>query len=402
MRRAARGAVGLSVWIAGVAAAGSGDQCTYPIRVTLPAALPYVDTNTTCGRGDDYRDTCLGLFDDGEDIIYELVVTAPVDVEITLDPRGQAWTALVLDAPCPPGAPTCLAYSASDTGQPHGPGCVPLEPGRYTLMVDCRPTTTWGHCIATFDLTLHACALPRGACCVNGNCVGTLPAANCLAQGGRWYEGFECGVMPCPTLLGTVPETCATAHLLPVPGAVELYTNMAQPAAPAGSCNAPGTALMQNDAWFRHTATGDGRLTLDVRYEYDGLTAIYAGADCLHLSELHCLNSATGVQPDRDRLTFPVVAGTTYWIRVGDYGLNPGGGRTLLVLTADAALRRGDVNCDARVDFGDINPFVMILANPTLWQTTFPQCPFLNGDINGDQQVDFGDIIPFVNLLANP
>jgi len=54
------------------------------------------------------------------------------------------------------------------------------------------------------------------------------------------------------------------------------------------------------------------------------------------------------------------------------------------------------------VDFGDINPFVMILANPALWQATFPQCPFLNGDVNGDQQVDFGDIIPFVNLLANP
>jgi len=60
------------------------------------------------------------------------------------------------------------------------------------------------------------------------------------------------------------------------------------------------------------------------------------------------------------------------------------------------------VNCDGRVDFGDINPFVTILTNPALWQATYPHCPFLNGDINGDGRVDFGDINPFVTLLVNP
>lgn len=390
------------LWITGVAWAGSGDDCANPIRVVLPAALPYVNTNTTCGRGDDYRDTCLGPFDDGEDIIYELEVTAPVAVEITLDPRGHTWTALALDAPCPPGAPTCLAYSASDTGQPHGPGCVPLEPGRYTLMVDCRPMARGGGCIPTFDLLLHAGALPRGACCVAGSCIGTLPAAICLGQGGRWYEGFDCGPFPCPTLLAAVPESCPTARPLMVPESVEFYTAAAQPGPPPGSCNAPGTTVMQNDAWFSYAASGDVRLTLEVRYAYDGLTAIYEGADCQHLTELHCLNSGTGTRPDRDAITFQAAAGTTYWIQVGDFGVNPEGGWTLVVLTAEAAALRGDVNCDARVDFGDINPFVLILANPAQWQTIYPHCPFLNGDINSDGRVDFGDIIPFVHLLANP
>ena len=52
---------------------------------------------------------------------------------------------------------------------------------------------------------------------------------------------------------------------------------------------------------------------------------------------------------------------------------------------------RGDLDGDGSVDFGDINPFVLLLSNPTLWQQTYPDCPMINGDIN-----------PFVALLANP
>lgn len=63
----------------------------------------------------------------------------------------------------------------------------------------------------------------------------------------------------------------------------------------------------------------------------------------------------------------------------------------------------GDLNCDGTygvASFGDINPFVLLLTNPTLWQATYPGCPVLNGDINGDGTVDFGDINPFVALLS--
>ena len=65
-------------------------------------------------------------------------------------------------------------------------------------------------------------------------------------------------------------------------------------------------------------------------------------------------------------------------------------------------IRRGDVNCDGLVDFGDINPFVLLLTNPGAWQAAYPGCPLLNGDINEDGVVDFGDINPFVRLLTNP
>ncbi|MBP7745153.1 MAG: hypothetical protein KA383_03400 [Phycisphaerae bacterium] len=63
---------------------------------------------------------------------------------------------------------------------------------------------------------------------------------------------------------------------------------------------------------------------------------------------------------------------------------------------------RGDVNCDGVVGFGDINPFVLLLSNPTAWQKMYPGCPASNGDINEDGVVGFGDINPFVALLTSP
>jgi hypothetical protein len=60
----------------------------------------------------------------------------------------------------------------------------------------------------------------------------------------------------------------------------------------------------------------------------------------------------------------------------------------------------GDLDCDGTVGFGDINPFVLSLTNPALWQQTYPDCPWSNGDINADGSVDFGDINPFVALLT--
>lgn len=65
-------------------------------------------------------------------------------------------------------------------------------------------------------------------------------------------------------------------------------------------------------------------------------------------------------------------------------------------------LRRGDLNCDFAVNFGDINPFVLALTNPSAYAATFPDCDIQTGDIDANGIVDFGDINPFVRLLTNP
>ena len=61
----------------------------------------------------------------------------------------------------------------------------------------------------------------------------------------------------------------------------------------------------------------------------------------------------------------------------------------------------GDMNCDGRVDFNDINPFVLYLSDFKTWQATYPDCPPTNGDCNGDGEYpSFGDINAFVALLS--
>ena len=72
-------------------------------------------------------------------------------------------------------------------------------------------------------------------------------------------------------------------------------------------------------------------------------------------------------------------------------------------VSASAALRvfaPGDVNCDGRLDFSDINPFVVALANPAGYAGAFPDCDLRLADINNDGRVSFEDINPFVELLA--
>ena len=61
----------------------------------------------------------------------------------------------------------------------------------------------------------------------------------------------------------------------------------------------------------------------------------------------------------------------------------------------------GDLNCDSTVDFGDINPFILVLSNPAAYVATYPGCDLSLADISGDGNVDFGDIYPFVALLTS-
>mgnify|MGYP001016942518 FL=1 len=62
----------------------------------------------------------------------------------------------------------------------------------------------------------------------------------------------------------------------------------------------------------------------------------------------------------------------------------------------------GDVNCDGRLDFRDINPFVLALTNTGAYAAAFPHCDVNHADCNGDGSVGFGDINAFVLLLSGP
>ncbi|HUN79938.1 MAG TPA: hypothetical protein VMV81_00345, partial [Phycisphaerae bacterium] len=60
----------------------------------------------------------------------------------------------------------------------------------------------------------------------------------------------------------------------------------------------------------------------------------------------------------------------------------------------------GDVNCDAVLSLGDIDPFVLALIDPTNYAAAFPSCDAVAGDMNGDGVLDSRDIQLFVATVT--
>ncbi len=184
--------------------ASEGDNCDDPVKVDIPGDLPYQDLSQyTCGRWNDYINTqmCYTSYGNGEDIVYELTVTASTTIEITIDPKGTTWTYCQIAVECPPVASTCVYYFRNTGGTAYSSDPVVLAPGTYYMIVDTWPSPD---CIPDYDITLdvyEACDLdcPSGgiaeaeACGddTNGGCSSDPPT-----------EQFE-AITPGTTVCGT-------------------------------------------------------------------------------------------------------------------------------------------------------------------------------------------------------
>ncbi|MCB9858416.1 MAG: endonuclease [Phycisphaerales bacterium] len=62
----------------------------------------------------------------------------------------------------------------------------------------------------------------------------------------------------------------------------------------------------------------------------------------------------------------------------------------------------GDMNCDGVVNFGDIGPFSLAMADATAYGSAYPACDINRGDLNGDTLVDGRDLAGFVGELLQP
>jgi len=249
-----------------------GDNCSNPIKVDIPT-LPWSDLNqTTCGRTNNYDGTCLGSYDGGEDIIYEVTVLSAVTVNITLDPKGEVYTGVAIGTDCPPTA--CVDYSTNYGSSPHGMTCVNLDPGVYYIMVDTWPSPD---CIADFDLHI-----------VDTTC-----------------EALE-------------NDNCADAT--PVGEVTDLPFST-----DAATFDGGGTCLSSPNIWYCYTATESGDATISLcGSEYDTKMAVYDGCTCDPLgTELECNDDACGVQSE---VVIPVTAGNSYLVEVGGYSSNTGNG----------------------------------------------------------------------------
>lgn len=70
------------------------------------------------------------------------------------------------------------------------------------------------------------------------------------------------------------------------------------------------------------------------------------------------------------------------------------------VASAVFPTEKGDLDCDSRVDFDDIDPFVAALQGRDHYDAAYPNCNWPSADLNDDGLVNFGDVDPFVALLT--
>ncbi len=313
---------------------GASTGCAWcpPQPIALPAELPYVEYESfTCNRGNDFDDTALGLLDSGEDVLYELVVSEPVSVEIVTDPAYDSPTPnLLLTASYPPGY-DYLALSTVGGSL----SCQHLDPGTYYLLVD-----TWGvdNCIEDFDLFINACTPPVGQCCYGEpvECVEVMEH-ECVALGGVWDADLDCST-PC----FVEGDDCASAIEISAPTSLNLNSPYYGADGPAAPCDKYGAGhLMQKDVWLRWTPPDDGLATVTVEstsVEFDPVLVVRSG--CGDADVLLCSDQVAGVGV-QEFVQFPFTANTTYYFQIGEAGPHPSGEPAELLFDIDASYGEG-------------------------------------------------------------
>lgn len=179
----------------------AGDSCGDPLEITLPAALPYEDDDTTCGRGNDYAATCMGDFDEGEDAIYRLTVTEEVTIDIRVTASAASYpgyAGIAVFSACPDDDPdSCIATAVTGVNPDRIQG-LNLTPGDYYLMIDSWPPPD----CADFNLVIVPhCDIdcPPGAIDEGENC-GSDTNGGCTTGSG--FTQIQCGQTICGTSWG--------------------------------------------------------------------------------------------------------------------------------------------------------------------------------------------------------
>lgn len=269
-----------------------GDDCTTPIVVNV-GALPYTYTDLnqyTCGRGNNYDNTDLGIYDEGEDIIYELLLTDSAEIVISMDPSGNSFTGLGLFSACPGlnGIDIVTGTNGTDVRII----TQTLAAGTYYIMVDRYAYP----CIPSFDLTINATippplpptaitTFPYSADFENGIFPGEFItttgsesdltiSANAAAQGSNYGVLFE-GASGAG--YGGTPNSYAAAF---DPSKASHFATVTLTVIPDGSGGIltmlfdlkQGFSFNVNYSWFRTLIDGNPLYDVDSNYYWQPLT----------------------------------------------------------------------------------------------------------------------------------
>ncbi|MFH2036263.1 MAG: GEVED domain-containing protein [Candidatus Zixiibacteriota bacterium] len=258
-----------TISIDAVSEGNPGDNCGNPLEVKVPGDLPLTTTDSNCGRLDYYDATCMGYYDSGEDIIYELDVDSPVYLKFTLDPKGTTYAGMGLSDMCPLDATSCIATVGNSSSSSPFVMEAYLEPGLYYLQID-----TWStpDCIPDFDLTIEVedCDPPS-----NDHCEDVTPTVIPVGTTVSFYGDNTCATTDCPDLFDADGYTWE-AFTITEKAFVTLSYCTTSPAFENGFTNIMSgcpcdvsTSTLYLATGFDGTSCGDGNYTL----WWDGLDA---------------------------------------------------------------------------------------------------------------------------------
>lgn len=253
------------------------------------------------------------------------------------------------DDPCgavnlPVGA-SCTLQSGSNvaftntTGVP-APGCASYlnKDAWYTIIVPASGNLTIETTSGT--ITNGGMALYSGTCAALAliecddddgagnmpylNMTGLVPGATIWLRFWRFNGGTGsfsiCAYEPVAVVAPPNDDPCA-ATALPINASCVMTADDNLSAANTAGVAVPSCASYSgSDVWYTVTAIESGTLNIETTAGTltDGGLALYSGIDCSTLTELECNDdSGPGLMP---KLTSLVTAGTTYWIRMWEYG----------------------------------------------------------------------------------
>ena len=256
--------------------APQGDNCDDPFIVD---AIPFNDSGNSC----DFNDDCDITGSNGKDVIYQMVITDPIDLDISLCNSDYDTKLAVFADECCTGPGTELYYNDDNCGlQSEIIGS--FEPGTYYVVVD-----GYGSACGNYVLDISEYTPPTVECPEEGIPEGE---PDC---GPDYVDEYNGGCNSDPAVFQSVQNgdiICGTSGTF-------LYSDL----------------NYRDTDWFEVEAGDTGDITLTGVAEFPLLMFIIdsGSGDC---SDYTILASGTADAGDTLTLTYTVDAGT-YWLWVG-------------------------------------------------------------------------------------
>jgi len=172
----------------------------------------------------------------------------------------------------------------------------------------------------TMRLSCNITPPPSGACCDDGDCLGTKSEVDCQNQNGTWFPDASCPSFSCPV---TPPPNDACTDCIRVETG-EAYQGRTTAATGTDISSCPLDGMSDSlDVWHCWTADCTGQVSITTcGSSFDTTLAVF---DSCEGEELECDDDGCPTQPTgRSKVTLNVTEGVTYFIRVAGYNNTTG------------------------------------------------------------------------------